>query len=195
MGSIPHGTTINAQGNGFDSPDGKPRFTPASIMPFTIGSPDDGTTGIQPFDEGKRPLAANFPARTSSAELVGLTDDHFEDPSKILSDIAAAQNILSTKVFRITTNVEVPDSKQSPNPGVPHEGGGIDNIAFLVGSNSGPNAIAAQMTATFWVEEIKGDDGNIFLQLQYIQRVLLNFNGLSWPHISLATMVVTSESP
>jgi hypothetical protein len=26
------------------------------------------------------------------------------------------------------------------------------------------------------------------LQLQYTQRVLLNFNGLSWPHVSVATL-------
>jgi hypothetical protein len=50
------------------------------------------------------------------------------------------------------------------------------------------------MTATFWIEEVEAADGKRFLQLQYIQRVLLNFNGLSWPHISLATMVVTAES-
>jgi hypothetical protein len=27
-----------------------------------------------------------------------------------------------------------------------------------------------------------------FLQLQYTQTVLLNFNGLSWPHVSVATL-------
>ena len=27
-----------------------------------------------------------------------------------------------------------------------------------------------------------------FLQLQYSQLVLLNFNGLSWPHITVATL-------
>ena len=49
------------------------------------------------------------------------------------------------------------------------------------------------MSAIFWVEEIRGSGGETVLQLQYIQRVLLNFNGLSWPHVSLATMVVVSE--
>jgi hypothetical protein len=194
MGSIPHGTTINAQGKGLISPTGKPLFTPASITPFTIGSPDDGVTGLVQFDEGKPPIATNFPARTPISELVGVTDAHFQDPSKILSDVANAQNILSTQVYLITTNVAAPNVPQSPNPGVPHEGGGIDNIAFLVGKGGRPNANAAQLTATFWVEEVQAADGSTFLQLQYIQRVLLNFNGLSWPHISLATMVVTAET-
>ena len=194
MGSIPHGTTINAQGLGFDSPTGQPKFTKASITPFAVGSPDDGATGLVQFDEGKPPLSASFPARTPLAELVGLTDAHFTDPSTILSDVTKAQTITSTKVFVISTAITVPSAAQSPNPGSPHEGGGVGNIAFLVGAKDGPNAIAAQMTATFWVEQVKGPDGKIFLQLQYIQRVLLNFNGLSWPHISVATMVVTSES-
>lgn len=126
--------------------------------------------------------------------MVGLTDAHVQDPSQILSDTAASQNIVSTKVFVTTTNITAPTAAQSPNPGVPHEGGGISDIAFLAGSASGPNANAAQMTATFWVEEIIGPDYRKFLQLRYIQRVLLNFGGLTWPHISLATMVVTAES-
>ena len=32
------------------------------------------------------------------------------------------------------------------------------------------------------------DYGPAFLQLQYTQTVLLNFNGLSWPHVSVATL-------
>jgi hypothetical protein len=73
------------------------------------------------------------------------------------------------------------------------EGTGFDSQSGQpVGA--GPNANAVRMTATFWVEKIKGTDGKVFEQLQYIQRVLLNFSGLSWPHISVATMVVTSES-
>jgi hypothetical protein len=49
------------------------------------------------------------------------------------------------------------------------------------------------MDATFWIEEIagggRGDDKGGRLQLQYTQLVLLNFNGLSWPHVSVATLV------
>jgi hypothetical protein len=201
MGSIPHGTTINAQGIAFDTKDGKPRFTPVSIQPFAIrqadGSltPDDGVTGIVVFDEATLPLSDALPSRTSLDDLVGITDTNFKDPSKILSDVANSQNIVATKVFQITTNVADPNFSQSPNPGAPHEGGGINNMGFLVGAAGGPNANAARMTATFWIEKILGKDGNSVFQLQYIQRVLLNFNGLSWPHVSLATMVIVDEKP
>ena len=38
--------------------------------------------------------------------------------------------------------------------------------------------------ATIWLETLQGYPGP--LQLQYSQ--LLNFNGLSWPHITVATL-------
>lgn len=193
MGSIPHGTTIHAQGRAFPSRNRRPRFNSVSITPFTIGSPDDGATDLFHFPEGGPPIAAAFPSRTPSNLAVGLDDAHFADLSKILSDVTDNQTIKSTMVFVITTEVSAPDTSQSPNPGAPHEGGGTDNIAFLTGTGNGPNAAAARMTATFWVEEVE-IDGKIVLQLQYIQRVLLNFKGLSWPHVSLATMVVVDET-
>jgi len=40
--------------------------------------------------------------------------------------------------------------------------------------------------ATFWLETIQGESAPS--QLQYSQTVLLNFNGLSWPHITVATL-------
>lgn len=193
LGSIPHGTTIHAQGKAFLSPDGRPRFNPISIMPFTIGSPDDGVTGIVPFPEGQPPIAAAFPARTPSAIAVGLDDAHFADLSKILSDVTDGQTITKTTVYVITTELPAPSESQAANPGIPQEGGGTDNIAFLLGAGGNPNAVAARMTAIFWVEELE-IDGKTVLQLQYVQRVLLNFSGLSWPHVSLATMVVIGES-
>jgi hypothetical protein len=123
-----------------------------------------------------------------------LDDRHFQNPILILSDIANAQTIVKTEVYIINTDVNTPNTSQDTNLGSPKEGGGVDNIAFLVGSGNGPNANAVNMSAIFWVETIQPPGGPEFVQLQYIQRVLLNFKGLSWPHISCATMVVTSES-
>ena len=40
----------------------------------------------------------------------------------------------------------------------------------------------------------KGQNGqDDFFQLQYTQRVLLNFNGLSWPHITVATLRLVDD--
>ena len=42
------------------------------------------------------------------------------------------------------------------------------------------------VSATFWLETVQGQPAEN--QLQYSQTVLLNFNGLSWPHITVGTL-------
>jgi hypothetical protein len=64
--------------------------------------------------------------------------------------------------------------------------GGTANTAFLKGGAQGPNAVAASVAATFWLETI--EDESAPSQLQYSQTVLLNFNGLSWPHVTVGTL-------
>jgi hypothetical protein len=181
MGSIPHGTTINMQGVGFSA--AAPQFDVASITPFQIGSPDDGQTNLVHFPEEKN-IAAPSPSRTPSNQVAGLTDQQLANPNLFLSQALAGQTILSTTVLSISSDTSAANS-------VPNAGGGTDNIAFLIGAGTppqgGPNANAARVTATFWIERVS-ENGQEFDQLQYTQRVLLNFNGLSWPHITVATL-------
>ncbi len=56
------------------------------------------------------------------------------------------------------------------------------------------NANATQMDAIFWIEKVThpGFPARIFLQLQYVQRVILDFVGLHWPHVSVATLIKTA---
>lgn len=181
MGSIPHGTTINLQGRVFQAP--QPRFDPASITPFVIGSPDDGQTGLVPFPEEK--LSNASLSRTDLTRVKSLTQAQLTDPNVFLSDAIKGQNIVRTTVIQISSDTSAAGS-------VPDAGGGTDNIAFLTGNGPPPaanaNADATRVTATFWIETIKNPDGSETLQLQYTQRVLLNFNGLSWPHVTVATL-------
>jgi hypothetical protein len=65
-------------------------------------------------------------------------------------------------------------------------GGGAANIAFLKGGPDGPNAVTAHVTATFWLQTFQGHQEPGLLQ--YSQRVLLNFNDVSWPHVTVATL-------
>ena len=61
---------------------------------------------------------------------------------------------------------------------------GTANTFFLT-----ENASANHVTATFWIEKVKKPHTNgHFLQLQYTQTVMLDFNGLRWPHVSVATL-------
>jgi hypothetical protein len=45
------------------------------------------------------------------------------------------------------------------------------------------------MNSIFWIETVQRPDGSQFLQLQYTQTVLLVFDGIVWPHISVATLI------
>ena len=187
MASIPHGTTINLQGTGSTLTTAKPVFSTASITPFRINSPDDGQTNLQHFPEENTPSLS----RTNPLPP-GLDQAHLTNPNLFLSDVIDAQTVRSTVVVEITSDT-------SPTS-VPNLGGGVDNIAFLTGTNTPPpagqpNARVSRVTATFWIEEVIGPLGNVFHQLQYTQRVLLDFKDLSWPHITVATLTVDPIAP
>ena len=59
------------------------------------------------------------------------------------------------------------------------------NIPFIIA-----NANAADLKATFWIEKVlQPDNVSKFMQLQYTQTVVLNFDGIDWPHVSVATLL------
>jgi|HubBroStandDraft_1064217.scaffolds.fasta_scaffold00608_4 hypothetical protein len=91
-----------------------------------------------------------------------------QNPNLALLAAIAGQNIVKTVVLVISTTPV----------------GGIVNIPFVVA-----NANAIQLDAIFWIETVEQADGSTFLQLQYTQTVILNFLGINWPHISVATLV------
>ena len=158
----------------------QPQFDVASITPFKVGHTDQ----LIHFSEEN--LSAASQSRTPLNRVAGLTQAQLDNPNLFLSTTISPQTILSTTVLRVTSDTRVPGS-------IPNVGGGMDNIAFLTGVGAppagGPNAIAAFAEATFWIERVSGEYGNPdFNQLQYTQRVLLNFNELSWPHITVATL-------
>jgi len=180
MGSIPHGTTINLEGVVLTAP--KPFIADTTITPFGFGSPDDGTTDLTHFDE--EDLTISSTSRTSAADVPGITRDILKNPNLLLKNAIAGQNITSTTVLIIASDPTL-------MPPAPHAsvGGGIANIAFLSGGlATGFNANVLATTAIFWIETVQNTDGTSFLQLQYTQRVLLAFNGLVWPHVSVATL-------
>jgi hypothetical protein len=166
LASIPHGTTILAQGTASTSA-AAPTIPDVSIKPFTIGSP----SGTIDFPEQTLTTASHF--RTSGAGLTGVTQKMVNNPNTVLRAAIASQHIHATTTLHVST-------------GEAHvAGGGTANTAFLKGVK-GSNAFSARVTATFWLETIQGDTGPS--QLQYSQLVHLNFNGLTWPHVTVATL-------
>jgi hypothetical protein len=173
LANIPHGTSLVAQGSAALS-NTAPVFSAVSITPFVIGQP----ANLIPFPNETN-LANPSPQRTKPADIPHVTQAVVDNPNVVLASGIAGKNITSVTKLTIST-IDL-------NP--PTSGGGTSNIAFLQGAAGGPNAGAAQMDATFWIEEFRDAHGAAKLQLQYSQRVLLNFNGLSWPHVSVATLL------
>jgi hypothetical protein len=171
LASIPHGTTILAQGTASTS-NAAPTIPNTSIKPFSIGQP------TPEFDFDEQTLTNQTSFRTSGAGLTGVTQTMVNNPNSILQAAIAGQHITATTTLRIgTTDAPVP-------------GGGTANTAFLKGGTAGPNAVSVSVNAAFWLETLQGDSAPS--QLQYAQTVLLNFNGLSWPHITVATLRKTA---
>lgn len=170
MASIPHGTTILAQGLAHAIA-GPPSFPVIDINPIK----PDGTHA--PFEQQN--LSHPTPFRSPPAQIVGITQAMVNNPNSVLAAAIQGQTIISTTVLQVST--------ASPRP---ITGGGTSNTSFLVGSRAGPNADATVITSTFWIETVKGINGQPdFLQLQYSQTVMLKFDeGILWPHVTVGTL-------
>jgi hypothetical protein len=248
MASIPHGTTINAQGLAPTTTfNGPPHISPVDITPFTTGptknpirfpsqTAADSTTPRLPKDLTK------FIAEGT------ITQQILDDPNTVLREHIKGQNITKTVVFTVSTGPTAPElgvGTFGTKAIAPPVGGGIANIAFLVGTDgvnsvsasatdavgAKPNGNAIRVAATFWIETVQyelhipvftpgqpalkispkpvkpGFPVPTFLveppreidvpktikvsstQIQYSQVVQLVFATLSWPHVSVATLV------
>jgi hypothetical protein len=228
MASIPHGTTIEAQGT-FLTVAGPPVIAPVDITPFVTGS--------NPIKKIKFPSqtatdsnTARIPQDLTPFITRGtITQALLDDPNSLLRSHISGQTITSTTVIIIS-------SAPPPPPQVLPFGGGVDNIAFLLGqaAATAPNAQALQVSAIFWIEtvqetllvppykrgrtfaikakpSIQGQRVPTFLvtapedmdapreikvnftQIQYTQTVMLNFAGLTWPHVSVNTLVPADD--
>ena len=174
MASIPHGTTILAQGK-FLTVQGGPQIDASNIIPFKPGQPVPSFAEAEAiFTELNLGVPSNF--RQASA---GVTEAMVENPNSVLLRDIQGQDITSTTVLIIST-------KHEPVPG-----GGTSNTAFLEAATNPPggNATAVSVDAIFWIETVADPDGGPdTLQLQYTQTVQLVFNNLTWPHVSVATL-------
>jgi hypothetical protein len=226
MASIPHGTTIMAQGTSRVI-NGPPTIPPVDITPFFTRTNekirfDNQTAAKAGTSRIPQDLTAFIAAGT-------ITQAMLDDPNTFLRNHINGQTIVSTTEISVATSAPAPLF-----------GGGTDNIAFLEGdaTHLGPNAQAVRMTATFWIETVEhtirvpifkpgqppltiageaprahGHPVPRFLvnppieittprtikvfstQIQYTQEVMLNFNPLTWPHVSVATLAPVAAIP
>lgn len=156
LGSIPHGTTINAQGTSTVIPK-PPDIAPVDSRPVPNPDPLPGLGYIDPLLNA--PLPPGIPPQSNL------------NPNLVLVAAIKGQNIVSTVVLQVAAQLGSASN-------------GITNIPFLTA-----NAKVTRFTAIFWIETVLRADGRAFMQLQYTQTVILNFLGIDWPHISVATLV------
>jgi hypothetical protein len=163
LATIPHGDALLAQGSSLTVA-GPPQIAPVDSTPTFSAGPNAGqpVTGayLDPF--------------TTTPLPPGIPDGAIANPNVVLTEAIAQQKILETTVLIISTSTQVGGTA-----------GGIQNIPFVV-----QNANATAMSAIFWVEKVQSEDGTgTFMQLQYTQQVTLDFLGIAWPHIQVATLV------
>jgi hypothetical protein len=242
MASIPHGTTINAQGfvpprrtdtvNGGEK--GKPKIPNIDTTPFNLNPPfskitNKFTSMVEGNNEDLRIPRNLDKFGTNGTNLI--TTDIIKNPNLVLQQVAEQLTIDETITFTVATGPEAGSTQAADVP----NGGGTANIAFLEGKKgeNTPNAQAVRMTATYWIERVmyditipgempprtsarvkprmpkdctapkpefniiagfnghpKPEDTKVFgIQIQVSQNVTLNFANLSWPHVSVSTLV------
>jgi hypothetical protein len=144
MASIPHGTTIEAQGTFTPPIAGKPQFETVDITPNFVNGPPFRFPSQNVLDEKTERIPQDL---TSFVAAGTITQDILDNPNLVLKNHIANQNVTSFVAISINTI-----------PKAPLFGGGTDNIAFLLGDPTGkatPNANATQMSATFWIETVE----------------------------------------
>jgi hypothetical protein len=174
MASIPHGTAVLAQGKASVIA-GPPIIDDVDIIPFfgtnpaNAGSFEDAKATFSELDMSKK---KKFRQPSDPATIPDITQAMVKNPNSVLRKAIAGQDIVSTVVLRVRAAIQDP------------EGAGTANTFFLT-----QNASANHVFATFWIETVKKPHKpGHFLQLQYTQTVMLDFNGLRWPHVSVATL-------
>ncbi|WQF89801.1 Putative heme-binding protein, predicted [Colletotrichum destructivum] len=208
MGSIPHGTTINAQS-------------------FSAPVTSRGAPHIKKHQTASNKATFRLPQDlTPFTQAETITQEMLDNPNVVLSNANKGKDIVDSTTYTISTA-----------PPKSTFGGATANIGFLVGDGSDdnnspgrPNANAVQVTVTYWISTVRTkihlepfkpqnkDDKKTFsavplrpndavptftvdfeipaaktvtveyTQLQYSQNVLLDFAKLSWPHATVATL-------
>lgn len=217
-GSVLYNGSVFPSFNSTPFPIPPPAIPPAPQAPTVLNaalSSEKGTAPNPPgpFTQYDLSIAASAANTRTSPPPPGVIQTVVNDPITLLQNVITQQkqagHSFSGTVLNIATQAEItfftqpnsqPGAATIPVP-VPNGAGGIENILFLLGGNPagslGPNAQTALVYATFWIEKVTHPTDPTFMQLQYAQMVVLNFEILKalpksvllgWPHVSVATL-------
>ena len=224
MASIPHGTTIEALGTSFTVAGG-PVIKPVDITPFPIGNPaarinfpsqtatDSGTFRVPQdltsfiaagtitqamLDNPNLVIQTRAAAQNITSTTVIVIDTDPADPlfgggtdniPFLLGDRTTtapnANAVHMTAIFWIETVSE----KIAVPPCSPY------TPVTVQGDASAGNPVVSYQVTTATERTEASELDVTYTQLQYTQTVFLNFNGLTWPHVSVATLVPNDPIP
>jgi hypothetical protein len=165
MFTVPHGNAVCTIGGVEEIDiDGIPELPPISTVPFPVGStpPDKRPDGQYPEYD----LSKLTPYRTANLPPE-ITQELVDDPMVAVRAALAPQRL--SHITRLVTSTST--------------GGSIGNIPFIKA-----NADAPLCDSVWAVENVEGSDGQ-YLQLQYAQIVPLTFAGISYPHVTVGTLI------
>ena len=178
MASIPHGTAILVQGTSQFLNAGHPHIPDNNIIPFPVSTPPPLNADFPSAEVAFPELNLSIPT-TFRQMSPGVTQAMVENPNSVIQSVLVGQTITSRTFIQVSSRH------------TPIRGGGTANTAFLAGAANPPggNADAAEVDMTLWIEQVAPPGGGPeTLQLQYSQLVQLDFNGLRWPHVTVATL-------
>ena len=152
---------------------------------LAIGDPPDlapvkGRPHIEPLDTTPtRPdVDQDYLKKiTDTALLQGIPEGSKENPSVFLTHQLDTQQVIDQVTYSVSAKLPT-----AADPKQRHE---LVNIPFL-DVHSDPR----ELKSTFYVEHVEDHTSptNSSMQLQYGQRVILNFLGIDWPHVSVGTL-------
>ena len=174
MGSIPHGTTINAQGLA-------PSSVSTTISGGTKGGPTIDDIDITPFGAEEMVLSPSLLSKNKFSPRIPqdldkfnkegtITDEIIKNPNLVLRNAIKGQTISETISFEVSTGPRPTPPESSNSPPKPRtdvmNGGGTANISFLKGEKplatkevpdppDNPNAQVPFMTSKFWIETVQ----------------------------------------
>lgn len=170
LGTAPHGVAMVLQGCAYELD--AARFLRSELGHAPV-SPTRASDGALHLEHPATPLPTGMTSRAALG-----------DPNALLREAlragaARGERLLSAAVLHVQSSAHA-------------DGDGISTIPFLRhGAQSAlgrDNPSVARVWATFWVERIESPRGDVAVQLQYSQTVVLNFGGVNWPHVSVATL-------
>jgi hypothetical protein len=156
-----------------------------------------------PTEQSNSPIAPIVPGGPG---FPAAFQSYINDPNQVLRDAIAGQDILGTVTLNLSTKEVKRSIAQIPFLGNPDDPKDVANT---------DNAFVHSATATFWIEWVKvpgyhhyehlerDERGPLreiepylgeptYLQLQYSQTVILVFNQVFWPHVTVATLTLSA---